>query len=147
VPHNWSQALRRLGGGYYPEDPPEAAKLPCRGFERVKIGLCAMVAGVRTFRTINYEPNLGRRRGRRRAGLTREQRFAESGAIARAERLAAALPPSVEDTVDQPVMWSSDPGVLRHAKHVRRVVDSLPPLTAEQRARLAVLLHGGATTG
>ncbi len=31
----------------------------------------------------------------------------------------------------------------RLALHIRRVVDSAPPLTAEQRDRLALLLHGG----
>jgi hypothetical protein len=27
--------------------------------------------------------------------------------------------------------------------HVRRVVDTFPPLTADQRSRLTLLLHGG----
>ena len=31
----------------------------------------------------------------------------------------------------------------RLADHVRRVVDSAPPLTPEQRARIAALLRGG----
>ncbi len=32
----------------------------------------------------------------------------------------------------------------RLAEHIRKAVDSAPPLTAEQRDRLAVLLRGGA---
>jgi len=30
----------------------------------------------------------------------------------------------------------------RLAQHIQRIVDEAPPLTPEQRARLAVLLHG-----
>ena len=32
------------------------------------------------------------------------------------------------------------------AEHIRRVVDSAPPLTGEQRDRLAVLMRGADTT-
>ncbi len=33
----------------------------------------------------------------------------------------------------------------RLADHIRRIVDDAPPLTAEQRDRLALLLRGGST--
>jgi hypothetical protein len=32
-------------------------------------------------------------------------------------------------------------------RHVREVVDGLPPLTAEQKTRLTLLLHGGDPDG
>jgi hypothetical protein len=35
----------------------------------------------------------------------------------------------------------------RLADHIRRTVDAAPPLTAEQRDRLALLLRGGAPPG
>jgi len=36
-----------------------------------------------------------------------------------------------------------DLGAAQLEEHVRRVVDTFPPLTAEQRSRLALLLKGG----
>lgn len=47
--------------------------------------------------------------------------------------------PAVSDSSStQQVVSAKD----QYAQHIKRIVESAPPLTAEQRARLAVLLHG-----
>ncbi len=46
--------------------------------------------------------------------------------------------PAVSDSTNKQVVSTDD----QYAQHVRRVVDSAPPLTPAQRDRLAVLLRG-----
>jgi hypothetical protein len=61
-----------------------------------------------------------------------------------ASRAAAAkrrpLHPESHEAVEQARI---EYRVASLADHIRRVVDAAPPLTAEQRDRLAVLLRGG----
>jgi len=46
--------------------------------------------------------------------------------------------PAVSDSTNEQVVSPDD----QYAQHVRRVVDSAPPLSPTQRDRLAVLLRG-----
>ncbi|WP_431920476.1 hypothetical protein [Nonomuraea jabiensis] len=51
--------------------------------------------------------------------------------------------PDAPETVDA----QRDFRVERAENYIRRLVDEAPPLTAEQRDRLALLLRGGHTAG
>lgn len=64
-------------------------------------------------------------------------------AIARAERSVKRRPDDL-DALEQARRLRSEYKALRAEDYIRQLVDSAPPLTPEQRDRLAVLLRGGA---
>lgn len=51
---------------------------------------------------------------------------------------------------DRPELYEDDQRTLKAdalERHIKQMVGSWPPLTAEQRGRLALLLHGGDPDG
>ena len=69
---------------------------------------------------------------------------------AEARRRRARLGANARHHPDRPDLTEADRRVFKAnaaERYVRKLVDEFPPLTAEQRARLAVLLLGGGDGG